>query len=403
MTEPSATTASGGDVPPDEPVDAESIVRLRGEAPRVVRLSRRAIGLASATALALVGGALIFALRPPAADTGKELANTGSIAVAEGLASAPADYAEVPRLGPPLPGDLGKPILDAQDRGAVAALPPVAGTAPGTQTPPADPADPADVARQRLEQEREAARASRLFIGGSAGLSAPAAVPGPPSSSMRQTSQPDLATASTTFLERPVDRRTASGERLLDTGSDAALMAGSIIPAALITGVRSDQPGLVTAQVTQHVYDSLTGRRLLIPQGSRLVGDYASDVGFGQRRVLLAWNRLILPDGRSILLERQPAADPSGYAGLEDAVDYHWGGVLRAALVSTLLGIGGELGSGSDEALVRALRRGSQDSVNRAGEQVVSRELGVRPTLTIRPGTPVRVLVTRDLILGPAS
>lgn len=183
----------------------------------------------------------------------------------------------------------------------------------------------------------------------------------------------------------------------------AVLQSGSIIPAALITGIRSDQPGLVTAQVTQNVYDSVTGQRLLIGQGARLIGDYQSDVGFGHRRVLLAWNRLILPDGRSIVLERQPAADPAGYAGLEDRVDYHWGGVLKAALVSTILGIGGELGAGGDSELVRALRRGSQDSIGRAGEQVVSRELDVRPTLTIRPGYPVRVLVTRDIVLESGS
>ena len=192
-------------------------------------------------------------------------------------------------------------------------------------------------------------------------------------------------------------------QRLAAAPTAAVLQAGSIIPAALITGIRSDQPGLVTAQVTQNVYDSVTGRRLLIAQGARLIGDYQSDVGFGQRRVLLAWNRLILPDGRSIVLERQPAADPAGYAGLEDGVDYHWGGVVKAALVSTLLGIGGELGAGGDSDLVRALRRGSEDSVSRAGEQVVSRELDVRPTLTIRPGYPVRVLVTRDIVLESGS
>tara|TARA_B100001971_G_scaffold181869_1_gene178827 strand:- start:685 stop:1266 length:582 start_codon:yes stop_codon:yes gene_type:complete len=188
-------------------------------------------------------------------------------------------------------------------------------------------------------------------------------------------------------------------QRLEAVPSGALLQAGSIIPAALITGIRSDQPGLVTAQVTENVYDSLTGRHLLIPQGARLIGEYESDVGFGQRRLLLAWTRLILPDGRSIVLDRQPAADPSGYAGLEDGVDYHWGGVVKAALVSTLLGIGGELGAGGDDDLLRAVRRGTQDSINRAGEQVVARELDIRPTLTIRPGFPVRVLVTRDIVL----
>ena len=204
-------------------------------------------------------------------------------------------------------------------------------------------------------------------------------------------------------LDRPVERRTASTQRLEEAPSSAVLQAGSIIPAALITGIRSDQPGLVTAQVTQNVYDSVTGRRLLIEQGARLIGDYQSEVGFGQRRVLLAWNRLILSDGRSIVLERQPAADPAGYAGLEDEVDYHWGGVVKAALVSTLLGIGSELGGGGDSRLVRALRRGSQDSIDRAGEQVVSRELNVRPTLSIRPGYPVSVLVTRDIVLERGS
>ena len=100
------------------------------------------------------------------------------------------------------------------------------------------------------------------------------------------------------------------------------------------------------------------------------------------------------------MLERQPASDPRGFAGLQDGTDYHWGGVLKAALVSTLLGVGSELGAGNDSDLTRAVRRGTQDSINRAGEQIVSRELNVRPTLTIRPGFPVRVLVTRDLILG---
>lgn len=199
------------------------------------------------------------------------------------------------------------------------------------------------------------------------------------------------------------DQRTVSGERMAEPASPNVLQAGSVIPAALITGIRSDLPGLVTAQVTQNIYDSPTGRILLIPQGSRLIGDYDAEIASGQKRVLLAWNRLILPGGRSILLERQPAADPSGYAGLEDGVDFHWGGVLRAALVSTMLGIGSEVGSGGDSDLERAIRRGAQDSANRAGEQVVSRELNIRPTLTIRPGFSVRVLVTRDIIIGEGA
>lgn len=319
------------------------------------------------------------------------------------MADAPRDYGDVPKLGPPLPGDLGAPILAAQQRGDVAELPPI-GAAPPTGPAPTPAQTAAETERQRLLQERSAARESRLFFGGGAGAAAVGdgsevadAGGGPP--------VPQLAAEAPrpAFADRPAERRTVSASRIEPPAGTHVLQAGSIIPAALITGIRSDLPGQVTAQVTEPVHDSVTGRILLIPQGSRLIGDYNADVSFGQRRVQLAWNRLILPDGRSIVLERQPGGDPSGFAGLQDGVDFHWGGVLRAALVSTLLGVGGELGAGNDDNLTRALRRGSQDSIGRAGEQVVSRELDVRPTLTIRPGFPVRVLVTRDLILGDES
>lgn len=388
------------------PVDPDSAVKLRGDPPRVMRLSRKAIGIASACGFALVGGALIYALQPAGSKGADELYNTDGVAVADNLAGAPKDYGQVPKLGPPLPGDLGKPILEAQRRGDVAALPPIAAG------PPAAPVDPAataaEAARQRAEQEREAARGSRLFFGGGSPGSGGGELVGLPLPAEAQVAAPAAAPQSDTgrkqaFLERASDRRTVSGERLTGLASPSILQAGSVIPAALITGIRSDLPGLVTAQVTQNVYDSPTGRILLIPQGSRLIGDYDADVAFGQSRILLAWNRLILPDGRSIVLERQPASDPRGFAGLQDGTDYHWGGVLKAALVSTLLGVGSELGSGNDGDLARAVRRGTQDSINRAGEQIVSRELNVRPTLTIRPGFPVRVLVTRDLILGGAQ
>ena len=376
---------------------------LIADPPRVMRLSRKAIGIASACGFALVGGALIYALQPEGRKGADELYNTDGVAVADNLAGAPKDYGQVPKLGPPLPGDLGKPILDAQRRGDIAALPPIGAGPPSAPSNPA--ATAADTARQRAEQEREAARGSRLFFGGGSpanGSTGLVALPPPeeaPAVSPATAPQSDAARKQA-FLERGSDRRTVSTERLSGLASPSILQAGSVIPAALITGIRSDLPGLVTAQVTQNVYDSPTGRILLIPQGSRLIGDYDADVAFGQSRILLAWNRLILPDGRSIVLDRQPAADPRGFAGLQDGTNYHWGGVLKAALVSTLLGVGSELGAGSDSDLTRAVRRGTQDSINRAGEQIVSRELNVRPTLTIRPGFPVRVLVTRDLVLG---
>ena len=142
---------------------------------------------------------------------------------------------------------------------------------------------------------------------------------------------------------------------------------------------------------------------LLIPQGSRLIGAYDSKIAAGQNRVLLAWDRLILPGGRSIDLVRQPGADASGMAGLADRTDHHWGHMLKAALISTVLGVGADLGSDDDDRLVRALRDGSQDTIGETGRQLVSRQIAIPPTITVRPGFIFRVIVTRDLVLEPIA
>jgi type IV secretion system protein VirB10 len=176
------------------------------------------------------------------------------------------------------------------------------------------------------------------------------------------------------------------------------LSAGSVIAASLITGLNSDLSGLVTAQVTQNVFDSVTGRFLLVSQGGRLVVKYDSVVAFGQRRALVIWQRIILPDGSSLRLDNMPATDPSGYAGLADKVDFHSWALLNGVAMATLLGVGSEL---SESDLVQAIRGSTQQNVSRAGDQVTSPNLDVQPTVTIRPGAPVRLLVSRDLILAP--
>ncbi|WIM13824.1 TrbI/VirB10 family protein [Enhydrobacter sp.] len=203
------------------------------------------------------------------------------------------------------------------------------------------------------------------------------------------------------FLNAAADRRTVAPDRVAAPASPNILQAGAIISAALITGIRSDLPGQITAQVTENIYDSPTGRILLVPQGTRIIGQYDNNVQFGQSRVLLVWNRLIFPNGRSIVLERQPGADAEGYAGLQDGVDYHWWDLAKAAGLSTLLSIGAELATNDDDRLIQAIRNGGQDTINDAGQQIVRRQLNVAPTLTIRPGFPVRVIVTRDLVLEP--
>jgi type IV secretion system protein TrbI len=378
--------------------------QLRGDPPRVMRLSRKALAVVGAGAGLGVGGLLIYALQAPGEKAAPELYGTEGRAAAEAITSGPGDYAQVPKLGPPLPGDLGGPIVSAHQRGENVPLPPV-----GAQPAPPDPrAQAAEAARQRAQQERDAARMSGVFLGGSSANAGGAAatttleLPDPATQASQQAvaAQSDQA-AKRAFLAQASSQRTVNAERLVAPASTNIVHAGSVIPAALITGIRSDLPGQITAQVTANVYDSLTGRILLIPQGARLIGEYDSEVAAGQTRVLLAWDRLIMPDGRSIVLERQPSTDGAGFAGLQDRVNQHWGNLLKAAAVSTLLGIGVELGADSEDDLIRALRRGTQDTINRAGQQIVGRQLNVRPTLTIRPGHPLRVILTRDLVLEP--
>lgn len=377
--------------------------QLRGDPPRVMRLSRKALAVIGVAAGLGIGGSLIYALKPAGEKEAKELYSTESRATSETITSGPSDYGQAPKLGPPLPGDLGGPIVSAQQRGENVPVPPVGGQ-------PDPRAQAEEAARQRAQQERDAARMSGVFLGGSSvgaaampslpnlAVAAPdAAAPQP-----AETAQGDQATKRA-FMAQASDQRTVSVERLVAPASPNIVQAGSIVPAALITGIRSDLPGQITAQVTANVYDSPTGRILLIPQGTRLIGEYDSEIAAGQTRVLLAWDRLILPDGRSIVLERQPGADAAGYAGLQDRVNQHWGNLLKAAAVSTLLGVGAELGADSEDDLTRALRRGSQDTINQTGQQIVRRQLNVQPTLTIRPGHPLRVVITRDLVLEPVG
>lgn len=377
-------------------------MRLRPEPPRVTRLSRKVLAGLGLVASLGVGGALIYALQTSQGGRqNEELLSTDNRATPDGLNSLPRDYTG-PVLGPPLPGDLGRPILDAQNRGQPV-TPPLAGT----------PANPAGLSaeEQRRLQELEAARTARLFASTETRSAAPAstatadaASPAPNLASLGLAPQPATPSAQDrqlAFLNQTPDRRTVASDRVAAPASLNVLQAGAVISAALITGIRSDLPGQITAQVTENIYDSPTGRILLIPQGTRVIGQYDNGVGFGQRRILLVWNRLIFPNGRSIVLERQPGADTQGYAGLEDGVDYHWWDLAKAAALSTLLGIGTQLATDDNDRLVRAIRDGAQDTVNQAGQQIVQRQLQIAPTLTIRPGFPVRVIVTRDLVLEP--
>ncbi|MFT3964637.1 MAG: TrbI/VirB10 family protein [Sphingobium sp.] len=402
-TPPAATPLK---VPPES-------LTLRAAPRSVKRLSRKALAALIGVSVLIVSGAAIWALRSSHRGTApaEQLYSTDRKASAEGLANLPADYGGlppgVPPLGPPLPGDLGGPILAAQEEGRLPEGDPLA------QPPPSAAEQAAHADRERRLQERRAAIASPLLAIGAqrtAALPTPganAAVTGQEANASAAPPRPSVSGATDRragfMTATSQDSQFVSASRLQSPASPFTLMAGSTIPAALWTGINSDLPGQVIASVTAPVFDSVTGRHLLIPQGARLIGLYDSEVGYGEERALLVWTRLILPDGSSIALERMPSADQAGYAGIADRVDNHWGRLAKGATLSTLLGIGAELAAprnqGSDSRVIIAGRDGLQDSVNQVGQEITRRNLDIKPTITVRPGFPIRVMVNRDLVL----
>lgn len=190
--------------------------------------------------------------------------------------------------------------------------------------------------------------------------------------------------------------------------------AGMIIPAVLITKGDSDLPGLMTARVRENVYDDATGRHLLIPQGTRLVGVYDSVVTFGQRRLLVAWQRMILPDASKLNIGSMPGVDLAGAAGFQDKVNRHYhrtfgGAFLLSALTagitlsqddSTGGGIGNERSTSQrvQDTLATALGQNLGEVAN----EIIRREMNVQPTIEIRPGYRFNIFVQKDLIFeGP--
>jgi type IV secretion system protein TrbI len=430
---PSATTAAAAAAQAGAAkVDPESL-RLRAAPRAVMRLNRRMLAVLVGALGILVLGGTLWSLQSPkrVRTTAPELHNVEKVARAEHLERLPKDYGKwpgtaasgsstVPVLGEPLPGDLGAAMHAKRtaDSGAYSPAGRVGGTGASSE---------AD----------EAARSGVFFKGGVAGkvVSAPtspattvggAALPEPKGSpspfqalnGMPMPPAPGGAatTSDPTALQNRQEQKqafaaNASGAVNRNPGSlqlpvsPYQVMAGTIIPAALVTGINSDLPGQVIANVTEAVYDTATGRYLLVPQGSRLIGRYDSQVAFGQRRVLLVWTRLILPDTSSIALDRLPGIDPAGYAGLEDGVDWHWDRILAAAALSTLLGVGAELAAPDNRndgnRASNAARQSAQDTVNEVGQEITKRNASIQPTLTIRPGFPMRVMVNKDLILRP--
>jgi len=413
-------TENSDKVPPER-------LELRARPRPIRRLNKRSLMAGCAVVALLVAVATIIALSPPwmfkpAERT--ELYNTDRKQTAEGLAKLPKSYQDLPpKLGPPSPGDIGRAFAENEKRIG----------ASSSETPfEADPER--DVERaERIRQARIAQQAKEsglLFrlsekqdrrrqpVAAVTSAEQPSAFRPAPVDNISATADilaraqglndrfgeivPSSQARKLAFVGAKADKETTNPHALAAAPTPYAIMAGSIIPASLITGLNSDLPGPTIAQVTENVYDTVTGEHLLVPQGTKLFGKYDSVVAFGQKRALVVWTRLILPNGDSIVIENLPATDVAGYAGLEDEVDFHTWQLLKGIGLATLLGVGTQLTLGNDESdLVKALRESVQQTTNRAGQRLVERQLDVQPTITVRPGWPLRVIVSKDLMLRP--
>ena len=399
--------------------------------PRAVRrFSRKALLGGAAVLGAVMFAALAMALQSPVHDEkAEELYNVTHKPMAAGLELLPKTYEEMkPSLGPPLPGDLGAAYLSKDQ---AVSMPPIAEAAlkPRPQRrvsyiapPPSyQPAAPVyvpptqqpktqslffNVGRKasggQLQQYASAGPVDQL----SQGLGFPVpqipGYPAPPTGFDLNGGQSDLngQADKQAFLERDADG-IYNSHGLVSPRSPYQVMAGNIIPASLVTGLNSDLPGQVIGQVTENVYDTVTGQHLLIPQGSRLMGRYDSVIAFGQSRALVVWTRLILPNGDSIQLDNLPGSDSQGFAGLKDKVDRHTWQFIKGAALSSLLSVGSELASDDTDRLTRALQNAGQDTANIVGQRIIDRNLNVQPTLRVRQGWRFNVIVSRDLILKP--
>lgn len=267
---------------------------------------------------------------------------------------------------------------------------------------------PIAVSLQNLEADNRV----EMQTGGNAGLTEPRAASALDiyGSALRaglagQDTDPNRQAAKDRFFNEDIRDLGYLPNEVVPQQSPYELKRGSVIPATLVTGVNSDLPGRIAAQVSQHVYDSATGRHVLIPQGSKLFGRYDANVSFGQSRVLVVWTDIVFPNGSTLQIGGMAGTDAAGYGGFRDKVDNRYLRTFGSAILIALIGAGSEMmipqdrnAFGAANSAEDAARRSFAETFGKVSEQTVSRNLNVQPTLEIRPGYRFNVLVDRDIV-----
>lgn len=365
------------DAPMPSTAAAAPDISIRARPPSPRRLSRKVLLGGALTLASVVAFAVLYGLSERPNRRSEQQAETAAAAAGppESIRLAPQNYAA---------GELGAEEQDLAFEANASLEAPRGEVWTGAQGASA----PAPSAAEPVDPELAARTAPILFEGVSGDNDRPTA--------------PPAVGAQSGFLAAQGGGDERLPARLSPPRSRYELMAGAVIPAALQTELNSDLAGRVIAQVTAPVFDSVTGRYLLIPQGSRLIGAYDSATAYGDRRLMLVWNRLILPNGWSINLEGMVGADGAGAAGIRDSTDNHLmrltGAIALSAIVSV---VANEAEDDEAESLAQSVGDAAAQEAARTGGRIIDRDLSVRPTLRVRAGAPVRVLVMRDINLRP--
>jgi type IV secretion system protein TrbI len=416
---------------------------IRGRVSGVTRIGPLGLGLAFGVIVLLLGAILYGVMRGSGAN--KNVAEVTPAPAPQ--ASVAAQPLQIP-TAPPQPMQ-SPPLLTAPNAQEVPNLSAAEG-GPATPQPVAQTAgaSAAQQAAERAAEEDLAARKSPLLAGNGQQIGAGANQGAAPANLQRQSpvnapgegQQPISAAANNNefangptgqFAESNRGRVSGIGAGPLDPyhgnplpqGGNSSdylqalryapispyeVLAGSVIPASLITGINSELPGVITAQIRQNVYDSKTGRYVLIPNGSRLVGTYQSGIAYGQTRARVVWTRLIFPDTSSIDLLNMEGNDTEGLAGLSGSVDNHFGQIWGNALLTSVLAAGLELSQAQSGSVLLYPTAGqivtSQVGLQMAqlGQQYAQKGMNIPPTLHIPIGYPFVVMVDRDIVLpGP--
>lgn len=408
--------------------NGEDRLNIQAPRPSVTRISRKAVMLAAVAGASLGLVVLLLGFGDHSAPRREGAADENAIRPAgpiESVKDLPQDYSfDVNRLG-------------AGYGSVPAAAPATRPTGPSVQDQALAQAmrELAEQRRKLLEEqqkEQQTALDSPLLFGGAKSTAPTIASAGPATmptqlifnSNGRQTGNGNAEQDSSVpgngpsggtlqnhqqekenFLTQAAAVEPYLSKPLLNPISQYELKAGSLIPGALVTAINTDLPGEVIGQVTENVYDTATGDYLLIPQGSKLLGKYQSLVSNGQNRALVVWQRLIYPNGNSIVLDGMPGTDEAGMAGLQDQVDYHFDKLAEATALTTAIAYAGNLarnpqssnGYSNGDVIGDAVAQ----EANRIGENIIQKQLDVQPTITIRQGWPLRVLVNKDMALAP--